>query len=205
MPVLEICLLKVKPSISPTSPLLLTSLQKVRTTLATRITNTASRFYQSLEDPTEIYILGIWPTLAAHHTFLASPEKAEILDAQQDLLDFGWILHIPIESMDEVPFDAPVMAITRLFVKGEHVRRYKEVGAKYREKVVEGTKPFRIVNGWRVDGEEGRLENVILTGWETREAHFEFTAAMVEKFPEYGTVKDCCEGMELSHCVNMEK
>ncbi|KAH9219282.1 hypothetical protein DL95DRAFT_384718, partial [Leptodontidium sp. 2 PMI_412] len=117
--ILEICQLKVKSNLSPSDPSLLKVLSKARTELKERVHNTNSRFYQCIEDPTLIYILGVWPSLARHTEFLKTPEKSDILDSQEDLFDFGWILHLEIgeRGMDELPLEAPVMAITRLFMK----------------------------------------------------------------------------------------
>ncbi|KAL2060662.1 hypothetical protein VTL71DRAFT_9303 [Oculimacula yallundae] len=206
--ILEICQLKVKPSTSTTDPSLLPALSKARTQLRERVHDTNSRFYQCIEDPTLIYILGVWPSLARHTEFLQSPEKAEILDSQNNLFDFGWVLHVEIgeKGMDELPLDAPVMAITRLFLKDGpgHVEACEEIERKYRGVVAEGEKTWSVVDGWRIDCEEGKNEGVMVTGWEGMDAHKAFTDRTRKENPEYTLVARHYEFMEVRHVRNME-
>lgn len=206
--ILEICQLKVKPNLSPADPTLLSALSTARTELKEKVYNTNSRFYQCVEDPTLIYILGVWPSLARHGEFLASPARSEILDSQEELFNFGWILHMEIgdRGMDELPLDAPVMAITRLFMKDgeEHVKACEEIERKYREVVAEGRRPWNVVDGWRIDCENGKNEGVMITGWESVETHEAFTKRTREKHPEYGSVTQHYERMEVRHARNME-
>ncbi|KAK0114263.1 hypothetical protein ONS95_013760 [Cadophora gregata] len=206
--ILEICQLKVKSSLSTSDPGLLSALSKARTELKERVHNTNSRFYQCAEDPTLIYILGVWPSLARHAEFLTSPEKSEILDSQEDLFDFGWILHmeVGVRGMDELPLDAPVMAITRLLMKdGDvHVKACEEIECKYREVIAEGRRQWNVVDGWRIDREDGKNEGVMITGWESVDAHNAFTKRIREAHPEYASVTQHYEKMEVRHANNME-
>lgn len=108
--------------------------------------------------------------------------------------------------MDELPLGASTMAVARLFIKNseEHVKGYDDVAEKYRRVVVEGAKPWKVVDGWRVDCEEGRREAIMLSGWDGIEAHEEFTARTREKYPEYAGVREHYEGMDVKHARNME-
>jgi heme-degrading monooxygenase HmoA len=197
MPVLEILQLKVKPNISPSDLAILTSLRTVRESLAQNIHPTHSRFYQSIEDQSLIYIIGLWTSLSQHHDFLSSPLRAEILSPQEHLLDFGWCVHIPVESMEDLPLEAPIIAIARITVKsGEHVKLHKEITARYRGLLEERTKPFGVVEGWRIDGEEeGEREQVIVTGWEKKEDHLAFGVGL----------RDHWDSAEASHMKDMER
>ncbi|KAE9372807.1 hypothetical protein N431DRAFT_558540 [Stipitochalara longipes BDJ] len=207
MPVLEILQLKVKPNITPTDPSILTSLQTVRSLLAQKIHPTHSRFYQSIEDASLIYVLGLWDSLSQHQDFLSSPFRAEVLAPQEHLLDFSWCVHIPLEKMEDLPLEAPVVAIARLKVKsGEHVVIHKEITGRYREVLEESTKPFGVVEGWRVDGgEEGEREQLVITGWREREDHLAFTASSREKFEDYRGLREHWESVEASHMKDMER
>ncbi len=99
-----------------------------------------------------------------------------------------------------------MLGIARLHIKsGEHVTRYQNVVGKYGDLILEGTKPYPMAVGWRVDSEEGKQEHVILTGWETKDKHTEFTKKTREEFPDYAAVRDSYEGMEIKHARNMEK
>src|SRR4051812_38878765 len=97
MPVLEVTQLRLK-GISAADQSLLDSLDAVRSILKTN-----SRFYHCIEEPSLIYILGIWPSLAAHRAFLDSPECHEILGPQEELLEFQWSLHMELDAMVSLP------------------------------------------------------------------------------------------------------
>jgi hypothetical protein len=208
MPVLEILQLRVKPSISPSDPAILTSLQTVRSLLTQKIHSTHSRFYQSIEDTSLIYVLGLWDSLSQHQDFLSSPLRAEILAPQEYLLDFSWCVHIPLENMEDLPLEAPAVAIARIKVKSgeDHVVKHREITGKYRAMLEESTRPFGVAEGWRVDvGGEGEREQVIFTGWEEKEDHLAFSTGLRERFEDYRELRDHWESVEASHTRNMEK
>ena len=110
--------------------------------------------------------------------------------------------------MDELPLDAPVLCIARLFLKPdeEHVTRYERTVEKYREKVEEMTAPYRVVHVWRVDPEEGEKEGVMITGWGNVEAHPEAMKKLVEEEgnEDYATVEECYSGVDIKHARNLE-
>jgi heme-degrading monooxygenase HmoA len=205
MPVLELLLLRLRPGISATDPTLVENLSTVRS-----LVHTDSRFYHCTEEPSLVYILGQWPSLAAHKAFLASPEREQILSHQTHQLDFLWMLHLDIPQGtamgDAVPFMAPVLSIARMSfpAAGPHVDAYKTILANHRSRIVDATRPYPLFDGWRVDAPEGRAEYVILTGWESAEAHAEFTRSMREASQEYAGARDHVEGMEVRHARNME-
>jgi heme-degrading monooxygenase HmoA len=199
MPVLEVCQLRLRQGVSASDDALLKNLSAVRATLKTN-----SRFYHCIEDPSLIYILGIWPTLDAHKEFLASPESKKILGSQDDQLEFQWMLHMELEDMELLPLDAPVMAIARLFIKGEkHIEEYQRLVDKYRATIADGARGYKVVHGWRYDVEPGKQESLMFSGWESLEAHKTFTAKM-RKNEEYASLCDNYEGMEVRHARDME-
>ncbi|KAF2491022.1 hypothetical protein BU16DRAFT_444298, partial [Lophium mytilinum] len=174
MPILEVCLLRLKDGLSAYDHALLKTLSTVRSVL-----KTDSKFYNCIEDPSLVYILGIWPTHEAHKAFLASPEKEKVLGPQEDQLEFQWILHMELDDISLLPLDAPVMAIARLFIKGgKHIEEYNRIVSKYRATIVDGTKPYNVVDGWRSDSEPGKQEALMFSGWASIEAHRAFTAKM---------------------------
>lgn len=206
MAILEICLLKTKPHLSQNDPSLLSALQKARTGLKTKVVDTQSRFYRCIEDPSLIYIFGVWPSLARHQEFISSSHKAEILDAQDELFDFQWIIHTEIggEGMEEVPLKAPVVAIARLFIKSELVERYQKVVDKYASVVENGTKPYKPFAAWRVDCDEGKFEHLIVTGWAKEADHAAFAQKTGQEHPEYAAVRENYEGVDVKHARDME-
>jgi hypothetical protein len=205
MSVLEICQLRIKDGLSTDDPSVLQSLIEVRSMLKSKITNTNSRFYQCIEDPTLIYIFGVWPSVSSHENFRSSPARPEILAPQEDVLDFGWITHMPLPGMESLPLDAPVMSLARFFVKGgdDHVE-FQKVLDKSRAKIVDATRPYTVVDGWSCDAEPGKHEALVFTGWASTKDHEEITAEAVLLDPEYGTVRMLSDGFEVKIMSDME-
>jgi hypothetical protein len=206
MAILEICQLKIKPDLSEDDPSLLLALQKARTGLREKVVDTQSRFYRCIEDPSLIYILGLWPSLERHEEFLVSPHKAEILDEQDELFDFKWILHTGIEGgLDMVPVQAPVIGIARLLIKKERVSTFQGVVDQYGDLIEEGTKPYKPFAAWRVDCEDGNYEHLTITGWEKEGDHAAFTQKTRQEYLEYAGVRENYEGMDVKHVRDMER
>jgi heme-degrading monooxygenase HmoA len=174
------------------------------------LVHTNSRFYHCIEDPSLVYVLGQWPSLAAHNAFLASPEREQILSHQTHQLDFLWMLHLDLPEgktiEDALPFAAPVLGIARMMftASGPGVDVYKRIWINHWSKIVDATRPYPLCDGWRIDAPEGKAEHVILTGWESVEAHSQFRESMREASPEYASVGDHVEGREVRHARNME-
>lgn len=205
MPCLEILQLQFAPGVSPDEPSFLKNMNNVRTALRERVYNTNSRCYQCIEDPNIIYIFGIWPDLATHQAFMNSPLKPEILGLQQDQTKFRWMIHIDIDDIETLPFNAPIMAVARLYIKsGEHVTEYNRLLKKHRGLIVEATKPYNVVDAWRSDSEPGKQESIMFTGWESVEAHKAFTEKTRAEISEYASIRDHYEGMEVRHAKNIE-
>lgn len=196
MPVLELTQLRLKAVVAD-DPALLNSLSVARGKLKTN-----SQFYNGIEDPTLVFILGIWPSLDAHHQFLSSPARDDVLGPQEDLLDFQWSLHMELDAMTSLPLDAPVLAITRLFIKGECVTAYEQAAAK-NTRIVADISQHKALNGWRYDAEPGKHEAIIFTGWDSVQAHHAFFAKAADT--DFSNVSALCEASNVSHCRNMEK
>jgi len=204
MSILEICQLKIKPRLSQDDASLLVALQKARTRLRNNVIDTQSRFYRCIEDYSLIYILGIWPSLDRHEEFLASAHKSEILDEQDELFDFQWIIHTEIKGgMEAVPLQAPVLGIARLLIRKEGVSAYQAVVDTYTNVIEKGTKPYKPFAAWRVDCEEGKYEHLVITGWQKEGDHAIFTQKTRE-YPEYAAVWENYEGMDVRHAIDME-
>ena len=205
MPVLEILQLRVKEGISSTDPSILRSMQTVRSGLEKRITATESRFYQCIEDPTLIYIFGIWQSVAAHEAFLASPEKHDILKPQEGIFQANWMIHIPISSMADMPFDAPVMAIARMHVKsGDHVAEFNRMLPKRLLVMKEGNQPWKMVTEWRCDSKPGQQEMDFLIGCESLTVHDAVIDGVGED-PGCTCLRDYLESKDIMHAKNMER
>lgn len=205
MAILEVLQLHVKPGLAPTDPSILKSLQAVRTKLKDEVTNTASRFYQCIEDPAIVIVLGIWPSLAAHQAFSDSPGRQAILRDQEECLDFKWVVHTEIDKMSSLPLDAPILAIERVHVKGgEHVMEYDRTMKNEIKKSLEYTKPYSVVMEWRCDSGPGEQESLIFTGFENVEAYRSFATKARAESPEWVSMMDHLEDTDVMYARDME-
>jgi len=110
--------------------------------------------------------------------------------------------------MEDLPLDAPVVAIARIKVKSEqHLRLHNEIAGRYRRVLEERTSPFGVADGWRIDldGRGAENENLIITGWEKKEDRLAFEAGLREKFEDNRGLRDHWESVEASHTRDMEK
>lgn len=191
MPVLEMTQLRLK-RLAADDPALLRSLATVRAKL-----HTNSQFYNSVQDTTIIYILGIWPSLDAHLEFLASPERDEILGPQEDMLQFCWTIHVEIGGdMSSLPLDAPILAIERVRVQ-EKITSAFERSMKGHMQELQGSHQCKAVHGWRCDTTSESHEALIFSGWSAVQAHVNFA-----------TKNSCDEQFEMVqtiHARNLEQ
>ncbi|KAH6665363.1 hypothetical protein B0J14DRAFT_230873 [Halenospora varia] len=212
MPILEIALLRIKNNVPAKETLAI--LQHVRTLLAEKVHPTKSRFFSTLEDPSLIFIIGSWPTIEAHHGFLDSEVKSEILGSQEGVFMFRKGLHIPLpESSEEVenwglPLNASVLGFEAFSVKpGEdHHSAYTDIFAHIRSSAEEATKPNPVFESWRMDYMEGEREHVIFTGWKSKKEHEEWMERQKVQNEEFKNLKEQHSlGIERWHLVDLEK
>ncbi|KAF2625350.1 hypothetical protein BU25DRAFT_301132, partial [Macroventuria anomochaeta] len=157
MPVVEITQLRLK-GLTVDDPALLQSLSLVRGKLQTN-----SRFFSCIEESSLVYIFGVWPTLDAHLEFLASPARDEVLGPQEEILDFQWTIHLELNAISPILFDAPFIAIERLTVDAGYVDAYSKVIEEH-VRTLQMTDPLNVTYGWRCDV-PGSHEATILTSW----------------------------------------
>lgn len=190
MPVLELTQLRLK-GLAVDDPALLQSLSAVRTKL-----QTSSRFYNCIDDPTLIYILGIWPSLDAHEEFLASPSRDEILGPQEELLQFCWTVHVEMGGMNFLPLDAPILAIERIRVSDECIGAFDQAVERHTLEL-QGSNLFKIAHGWRCDALPNTREVFMFSGWQTAQAHIVFTLK--------GNHSGQYETLDVMHCKDLER
>ncbi|KAH7401662.1 hypothetical protein BKA66DRAFT_405817 [Pyrenochaeta sp. MPI-SDFR-AT-0127] len=195
MPVLEVTQLRLK-GLHAHDAALLQSLSLVRGKL-----HTMSHFYNCIQDPTLIYILGIWPSLEAHLDFLASPARDAVLGPQEDVLDFCWTVHMVLDGMASLPLDAPVLAIERLSVRGDCVDAFDQAAVQHAQ-LLKRSHPFAVAHGWRCDAPAGSHEALIFTGWENTQAHVAFAAT---HDGHHAALLGQYEHIELHHATNLEQ
>jgi hypothetical protein len=206
MPILEVTQLRLK-GCSAEDPKLLHTLSTVRERL-----QTGSQFYTSIEEPTKLYILGVWRDLKQHLDFLASPLRSEVLGPQEDTLDFEWSLHIEIEGRSALPLDAPYLVLERLRVKEDGVAAFEPAVTRHVQQI-QGSSAFKVVHGWRRDAVPAINEVVFISGSENTRAQVSFTAQQtlsdsadaVNRGEDEKTRRGEYEEILLHHCRNLER
>ncbi|WEW61667.1 hypothetical protein PRK78_007159 [Emydomyces testavorans] len=199
MPITELALLHLKPTITTTTttnPNLQSALRSAKHAMES-FTNHPFHLYTQVEDPSYIYIIGSWSSLTQHlEQWIPSPANQALLKSTRDLLDVEWMFHLDIDQLvtneegseeGTMPFSAPVIAIVRHFVEEGKKEEFLDVFDRNKGLLVEATAPQPICGGWRMDGEqesgrEGaeRDEFVLFSGWRDVAHHFEF--AQTEEF-----------------------
>lgn len=199
MSVLEVTQLRLK-GLPADDPLLLESLSTVRGKLQTQ-----SQFYTCIEDPTLIYILGIWPSLDAHWDFLASKARDEVLGPQEDMLQFRWTVHMKLDSMLSLPLNAPVLAIEWLKIRAEHVDTFEQTVIRHAQHL-KSSHPFKVAYGWRCDADAGSHEALIFSGWQNAQA--QVTSAWRQQSAgdgENAAIIGKYEELQAHHARNLEQ
>jgi hypothetical protein len=195
MPVLEVTQLRLK-GILVADPALLENLSAVRNKLQTN-----SSFYSCVEDPTLVYVLGIWNSLAAHMEFLASPARDEVLGPQTDILGFEWTIHQELDAMTSLPLDAPILAIERLLVKEHCVDAFDQAVSKHAS-LLQDSHLAKITHGWRCDPPASSHEAVILSGWKDQN-YISFSAGQ-HKHGSNASIEGEFEEILVHHAWNLE-
>jgi hypothetical protein len=156
MSVVEITQLRLK-GLTVDDPTLLESLSLVRGKLQTN-----SRFFSCIEDPSLIYIFGVWPSLDAHLKFLASPARNEILGPQEDILDFQWTAHLKLNAISPRLLDVPFIAIEKVEVNGDQVGAWNQDIDEH-ARHLQMIDQLDVIHGWRCDAPIGNHEAITLT------------------------------------------
>ena len=105
--------------------------------------------------------------------------------------------------MGELPLEAPVMSMARFFVSGAVEKEFESVCDAQLQKVVDGSKPFKVAAGWRYDEGLGKREMLVFSGWGSKEAHMAF-GAEAKKDPEYARIGELPDAIEIKHMTNLE-
>ena len=94
MTVLEFLTLRISPTLSEIDPKVLSALVTSRTTLASLVHDTRSRFYRDTKDPAIIYLFGEWDSVSQYTAFLESSVRDEVLAPQKNVLSFVEVVHL---------------------------------------------------------------------------------------------------------------
>ncbi|KAK7544745.1 uncharacterized protein J3D65DRAFT_34741 [Phyllosticta citribraziliensis] len=202
MAVTELAQLRLEPGASLGDPSLKSKLVKATKAMES-FDGHPFYWYTQIEDPSIFYIVGSWTSVQRHRQeWLPSAANQELLELLSGLVIVDWMFHVQV-AQDQLPLDAPVMAIGRHFIKpGAHVG-FEETFRSVKHHVANYTAPRGVAGGWRVEKEaEDQEEWVLFAGWPDAAKHSEF--AETPAFKEYARIKDFVERLEVKHATKMD-
>lgn len=204
MPVTELAILPLSPSVDLSDEAFLAKLRKTKQIMENALGIPGRRFiyYQGIEDDRVLYLLGDWNSPVEHlQEFIPSAENQEQLAMLKDDFDISHIkmFHIDVPAR-EVPSDAELISIGRHKVQAENKGAFED---RYRE-----CKPWldryisrerKSAGGWRIEkgDEEKEGEWVLFCGWESLDEHMDF--AGTEGFEQYARIREYIKGFEVKH------
>jgi quinol monooxygenase YgiN len=204
MTILEVRKRVLKDGVTATDPSLLKVLPEVRS--ATQIEYV---FYTSIEDPTIFFILGVWPSMDAYDVFVKSPERPSVLALLDEFSTFEWVEHMDFgtRSIADLPITAPVMTVTRAFLKGgKNPEQYYGKIDSLKAPIEEETKPWPTVFSWTIDTTPDLHKWLMFVGWRSKKHHQDYAALLRTTTPMFLTIPaHYDEGTTHSHTTNMER
>jgi quinol monooxygenase YgiN len=212
MPVTEFAILPLKHPLTENSTIPPALLQKLQ--IAREVLEEASKYkfyyFQQIEDPSTMYIIGKWDSPEAHYTFLASPENQKLLELFKEDIYIeetnGKIMQMwhldddvfAVPSGAEWVFTAPVISCNRHFVPKKNKPSFIEKFNEIRGLLEKYTKPYGVVGGWRIEKEDEEKEEwVLFSGFESVDHHMEF--AKTDGFAKYREIVGFVSAFELKH------
>jgi quinol monooxygenase YgiN len=206
MAITEIALLHLSPHVTIQSPDLRSALGNAKTVMENY---TGRRFYyfQQVEDPAYIYIFGEWDSLDQHmNQFIPSEENQALLRSLKDLLTVEWLIHIdaphaelPLPASLPADQESVTLGVVRHFVKAGEKDEFQQTFETNKHYLQDYLTEGKLGGGWRVDGEDGKDEWVLLTPWKDVEQHYGF--AQTEGFTEYSRIRNHIDGAEIKHAT----
>ncbi|KAH8804639.1 hypothetical protein F5884DRAFT_680955 [Xylogone sp. PMI_703] len=182
-----------------------------RLTTAKQVLDKASgynfHFFQQVEDPSLVYIIGRWESVAAHGVFLPSDENKRLLDLLKDDIDIPSIIlyHLETDVYDiseeadkKQVFEAPTISCNRHFVPAAKKEGFIKTFQEVKGLLQDFTNPFKVIGSWRIEKEsEDKEEWVLFSGFNSVEHHYEFPKT--EEFAKYREIVNFVDGFEVKH------
>ncbi|SPQ27134.1 2ccff58c-e7e6-4803-914e-635f5505848e [Thermothielavioides terrestris] len=164
-----------------------------------KYSNAKTSVLSQIEDPSYIYILGKWDSVAQHmEEWVPSQRNQEIMAGLSEDLELAWIRHVDLasDSVDDerIPYSAPVVAIGRYTVAAENIGGFGSTFAETKHHLKGFGGRRDISGGWCAD-RDGQF--ILFSGWEAVEEHYSF--AQSEGFKEFGRIRDYLEEFEIKH------
>ncbi|EEP78530.1 predicted protein [Uncinocarpus reesii 1704] len=216
MPITEIALLHLKPTVTIDDAPVRSSLRAAKLAMES-FTGYPFHFYTQVDDPSYIYVVGSWATVAQHaEEWIPSQKNQEILASVRDLLDVDWMFHVDIDQFATgdspagvMPVLAPTLEITRHFVQAGKAQVFLAKFEESRESLAEFTAPQPVCGGWRIDREREAGNNgmekeefLLFCGWRDVAHNLEF--AQTEAFEKYKETREYLTAIETKHVTRWD-
>ncbi|KIX92911.1 uncharacterized protein Z520_11387 [Fonsecaea multimorphosa CBS 102226] len=208
MPVTELCLLRLKEGKEWTSSEVLDGLRKAKTVLE-RVTGSAFHFLRCEEQPDTCYMHGGWETIDDHWKFVPSEANKELQAAIKDIAIPEWAFHIDIDqAKTPLPAQSKVIALGRWYPKEGKIDELEMLFTSVTPTLAAGvggedkiTRGRRLDKGFdpSIEGEP-KPEYVVMTGWESVQAHQDFA----KRFGESETasrIQSLVNGADFFHAT----
>lgn len=204
--------LAILPLIDPTNSFPGALIDKLKTARTVLETASGHKFYyfQQIEDPSFIYLLGRWDSVATHQEFLPSVENQKLLELLKHEISINgirmWHLDADIftpAEMTQLVLEAPTISCNRHFVSAGKKEDFEQQFQEVKSILDEYTKPYSAIGGWRIEKETNEKEEwVLFSGFESVDHHTAF--AKTDGFAEYKKIVGFVEGFELKHLKRIE-
>lgn len=210
MPVTELAILPLAPGVGLSDKGIRGRLLRSKQVMETALGIPGRRFvyYQGVEDPTVLYLLGDWLSTDEHwKDFIPSPENQELLEILKHDLDIPRIemYHIDLPAAD-VPTEANAIGIgwhtVRQDDKTSFDRRILDIKGWLKEGVSGEMKP---AGGWRVEkasGQQGSEEFVLFCGLEDVDKHLGFAKTLT--FEKCDRIRDLVQDVSVQHGTRID-
>lgn len=210
MPVTELAILPLTSQADLYSSSFLAKLLQSQKVMANALGTSGRRFtyYQGIEDPRNLYLIGDWESPAEHwEQFIPSAQNQALLELLKDEFDIEGIemYHVDV-ACAEVPVGAEVVSIGWHRVRKEDKEGFERVFAECRgwlDGYVSGDE--KPAGGWRVEKDPERQDGeewVLFCGWNSVEEHTRF--AQTEAFEKYSRIRDRVQEFQLKHGKRLE-
>ncbi|KAI1941399.1 hypothetical protein LOZ66_001915 [Ophidiomyces ophidiicola] len=208
MPVTELALLHLKPSFSADSPNVQSALRLARHSMES-FTGYPFYLYTQIEDPSYIYVIGSWASVAQHmEQWIPSNKNQELLKSVDGILDVEWMFHLDIDQValkdaqrGGIPFSAPLIGIARRDVASGKREDIVAMFENSKQPLLNFTEPYPICSGWKLDHDVNskvkKEEFVLFSGWCDTEHSTAFSQK--EGYKEYREARGFLATFEVKH------
>lgn len=212
MPVLELALIHIlapfTPTSHPLSPALLAILRDHHD-VQSRASKHPVVYLRQVEDPNELYIIGLWDSPEAHMEHVAGKENQDILESLKGHVDLAknLVFHVGVDEKEDVwaklPLDANAISINRQHVTPGKKEEFQKSFDEVKHLLGEYTRPKDFWGGWRIEKEAPEKDEwVLFSGFDSVEHHWGF--ARTGAFEGYRVIAKCCDGFTLRHARRFE-